>query len=87
MFSLRVSSHISRRVTCVSRLWVHGCKEEGDRAAALINAWISVDSRCTVANSTVFTRSVTMDFFLWNELKVQLVQHPKGLRHFIRHVI
>ena len=48
MFSLRVSSHISRRVICVSRLWVHGC--ERVRAAALINAWISVDPCCTVAS-------------------------------------
>ena len=49
VFSLHVSSHISRRVICVSRLWVHGCDEERVRAAALINAWISVDPRCTVA--------------------------------------
>ena len=48
--SLHVSSHISRRVICVSRLWVHGCNEERVRAAALINAWISVDPGCTVAS-------------------------------------
>ena len=46
MFSLHVSSHIFRRVICVSRLWVHGWRV---RAAALINAWISLDPCCTVA--------------------------------------
>ena len=50
MFSLHVSSHISRRVIRVSRLWVHGCNEERVRAAALINAWISADPCCTVAS-------------------------------------
>ena len=50
MFSFHVSSHISRRVICVSRLWVHGCNEERVRAAALINAWISIDACCTVAS-------------------------------------
>ena len=49
-FSLQFSSHISRRVMCVSRLWVHGCNEERVRAAALVNAWISVDPCCTVAS-------------------------------------
>ena len=34
---------------CASRLWVHGCDEERVCAAALINAWISVEPRCTVA--------------------------------------
>ena len=34
---------------CASRLWAHGCNEERVRAAALINAWISVESCCTVA--------------------------------------
>ena len=34
---------------CASRLWVHGCNEERVCAAALINAWISVEPRCTVA--------------------------------------
>ena len=50
MCSLHVSSLISRRVICVSRLWVHGCNEERVRAASLINAWISVDPCCTVAS-------------------------------------
>ena len=50
MFSLHVSSHISRHVICVSRLSVHGCNEERVLAAALINAWISVDPCCTVAS-------------------------------------
>ena len=50
MFSSHVSSHISRRVICVSRPWVHGCNEKRVRAAALINAWISVDPCCTVAS-------------------------------------
>ena len=50
MLSLHVSSHISRRVICVSRLWVHGCNEERVRAAALINAWISVDQCCAVGS-------------------------------------
>ena len=50
LFSLHVSSHISRRVICVSRLCVHGCNEERVRAAALINARISVDPCCTVAS-------------------------------------
>ena len=50
MFSLRVSSHISRRVICASRLSVPGCIEERVRAAALINAWISFDPCCTVAS-------------------------------------
>ena len=35
MFSLHVSSHISRRVIGVPRLSVHGCNEERVRAAAL----------------------------------------------------
>ena len=30
-------------VMCASRLWVHGCNEDRVRAAALINAWISVE--------------------------------------------
>ena len=40
----------SLSVSSVSRLWVHGCNEERVRAAALINAWISVDPCCTVAS-------------------------------------
>ena len=43
-------SHIARIVMCASRLLVHGCKKERVRAAALINAWISVDPCCTVAS-------------------------------------
>ena len=46
---LHVSTHISRRVTRASRLWVHGCNEGRVLAAALINAWISVEPCCTVA--------------------------------------
>ena len=44
-----VSTHVSRRVICASRLWVHGCYEERVLAAALMNAWISVEPCCTVA--------------------------------------
>ena len=44
---LHVSTHIFRRVMCASRLWVHGCNEERGRAAALINAWISVEPSCS----------------------------------------
>ena len=43
-------SHIARIVMCASRLFVHGCEKERVRAAALINAWISVDPCCTVAS-------------------------------------
>ena len=51
--SLCVMSFCMFRLTSLgvsSRLWVHGCKDERVRAAALINAWISVEPRCTVAS-------------------------------------
>ena len=47
---LHVSTHISRRVMCAPRLWVHSCNEERVLAAALINAWMSVEPCCTGAS-------------------------------------